>query len=223
MTQFIVFISLVFALVLWAMYRRHHRQVMQDRAALFNEAYKVLNIRQSVADRAGFRHVLGQFAGHSVALRLEIDNLTARKLPVMWLHITMLRPDDASGSLDILVRPNSSDVFSPGWNWGREVTPLKSWPQHARYVSRGQPPVLQTIDNDIRTIFADQRAKELLITPEAARLTYLIKQADRGHYLLLRTADFDMQPLDSAEIAALARQLQTLLVNLDGIHYEKAA
>ncbi len=223
MTLFISFISLVFAIVLWQLYRRHHRQVVGDRAALFDEAHKVLNIRHSVADRAGFRHVLGHFAGHSVALRLEVDNLTARKLPIMWLHITMLRPDDASDSLDILVRPSNSDVFSPGWNWDREITPLKSWPQHARYVSRGNAPVLQKIDSDVRTIFADQRAKELLITPEAVRLTYLIKQADRGHYLLLRTADFDMEPLDPSEIAALTRQLQNVLVKLDRVSYENAA
>jgi hypothetical protein len=223
MAQFIFVMAAVFSVVLWLMYRRHHRRVMQARSVLLSQSNKVINIKQSVVDRAGFRHLLGEFAGTTVGLKLEVDNLTARKLPVMWLHITMLRPSGSSGSLDILVRPQSSDVFSPGWDWNRPITPLRSWPQHARYVSRDRTPLLQTIDSDVRTIFADQRAKELLITPESVRLTYLVRQAERGQYLLLRSAEFDMQPIDSAEIAALTRQLQTLVVNLDGVRCDEAA
>lgn len=223
MTLFISLMVVTFSVLLWLMYRRHYRQVMQDRAALLNESHKVIRIKQSVIDQAGFGHVSGEFAGSSVVLKLEVDSLTARKLPVMWLHITMLRRRGSEGSLDILVRPQNSDIFSPGWNWPKQITPLKSWPQHARYSSMDKAPVLEKIDKDVSSIFADQRAKALLITPEAVRLTYLIRQADRGHYLLLRTADFDMQPLDSAEIGALTRQLHNLLINLDGENYEKAA
>lgn len=223
MTQLIIVMAVVFSGVLWLMYLRHHHRVMQDRAALLSHSEKVIAIRESRIDKAGFRHVAGVFDGAGVSLKLEVDNLTARKLPIMWLHITMLRPPGRKDSLDILARPQNSDVFSPGWNWYKQVTPLKSWPQHARYVSQGSVPVLESIDSDIRTIFADQRAKEVLITPESVRLTYLIRQADRGHYLLLRTADFDMEPIDSAEIAALTRQLQTLLSNLDRRVFDEAA
>lgn len=223
MTVFLSLLSVGFGLVLWLMYRRHHQQVLRDRSALLNDCDKVLNIMQTQNDRAGFPQLLGEFAGNTVALRLEVDNLTPRKLPIMWLHITLLRMKGATGSLDVLVRPQPSDVFSPGWNWQKTVTPPKNWPQHARYSSQGRVPPLQAIDNDVRTLFADQHAKELLITPESIRLTYLVRQADRGHYLLLRTADFDMQPIDSAEIGACLRQLQTLMLNLDGVQCDEAA
>lgn len=223
MTQLIILMIVVFSMCLWLIYRRHHHQILRDRAALLSESHKVIDIKQRVLDQAGFAHLAGEFAGTSVALKLEVDNLTARKLPIMWLHITMLRPAGSEGSLDILMRPQSGDVFSPGWNWERPVTPPKNWPQHARYVSKNKVPSLQRIDGDIQSIFADQRVKALLITPDAVRLTYLARQGDRGQYLLLRMADFDMQPLDPTEIAALSRQLQTLLFNLDGGHYEKAA
>jgi len=223
MTAFLSVLSVGFGLLLWLMYRRHHQQVLQDRSTLLSDSDKVLSVTQTQTDRAGFPQLLGEFGGHTVALRLEVDNLTPRKLPIMWLHLTLLRPARSTGSLDILVRPQPSDVFSPGWNWLKTVTPLKSWPQHARYSSQGTVPPLQAIDNDVRTIFADQYAKELLITPESVRLTYLVRQADRGHYLLLRTADFDMQPIDSAEIGACLRQLQTLMLNLDGVQCDEAA
>lgn len=223
MSQLIFVLAVIFGLILWGMYTKHHKQAMQARRSLLDNSDKVIHIKHSQVDRAGFRHVSGDFDGSGVSLKLEVDNLTARKLPVMWLHISMLRPKEREGSLDILVRPQSGDAFSPGWNWERAVTPLKSWPQHARYVTRQQTPVLQTIDSDVRTIFADQRAKELLITPELVRLTYMVRQADRGNYLLMRSAEFDMQPIDSAEIAALTRQLSRLLMNLDGEVCDEAA
>lgn len=223
MTAFLILMSIGFALMLWLMYRRHHNQVMQARNSLFSDVEKLITIKQSVHDRAGFPQLLGEFSNNTVALRLEVDNLTPRKLPIMWLHITLLRQTNANDSLDILVRPQPSDVFSPGWDWPKTITPPKNWPQHARYSSQGRAPMLQSIDSDIRTIFADQRAKEILITPETVRFTYLVRQADRGHYLLLRAADFDMQPIESDEIAACIRQLQKLLVNLDGVQCDEAA
>ncbi|MEX1200138.1 MAG: hypothetical protein WEB02_05055 [Methylophaga sp.] len=223
MTQFIFVMAAVFSVLLWRMYRRHHHAVMQARTSLLSQSSQVIDIKKTVDDRAGFRHLVGEYAGNTVSLKLEVDNLTARKLPVMWLHITMLRPMNSEGSLDILVRPHTSDVFSPGWNWNAAVTPLKNWPEHARYVSRDRAPSLQMIDNDVRTIFTDQRAKELLITPGSVRLTYLIRQAERGQYLLLRSAEFDMQPIDPADIEALTRQLEKLLGNLDGVQCDEAA
>lgn len=223
MTPLVIVLTIIFALVLCLMYQRHHRQVMQDRAGFLSESHKVIDIKKSRLDKTGFHRVQGEFAGHSVALKLEIDSLTARKLPILWLHVTMRRAAVGKESLDMLMRPQPSDVFSPGWNWHKVIVPLKSWPQHARYVSQGRVPELKHIDNDVRTIFADQRAKELLIMPEYIRLTYLVRQADRGHYLLLRSADFDMAPMDPAEIGALLRQLQTVMGHLDGVNYESAA
>lgn len=223
MSPFIFPLAVIFSLVLWTIYRKHHKQAIAARGSLLDDCDKVIRIKHSQVDRAGFRHVSGELGDTKVGLKLEVDNLTARKLPVMWLHITMLRPREAEGSLDILIRPQSCDAFSPGWNWNQMVMPPRDWPQHARYVTRDKAPVLQTIDSDVRTIFADQKAKELLITPEMVRLTYMVRQADRGNYLLMRNAEFDMQPIDSAEIAALTRQLNRLLINLDKEVCDEAA
>ena len=61
-----------------------------------------------------------------------------------------------------------------------------------------------------------------MVTPERIRLTYMARQADRGHYLLLRAAEFDYTPIDADEVAALLRQLQHLLVNLEEVCHEAA-
>lgn len=215
MTQLIIVLFVVsLSLLLWALYQRYRQHLIKSRAGLLSQSDKVIEISKSVTDRAGLSHIRGRFADTDVSLKVELGTASSRKQADIWLHITVYRHTESQSSLDILARPQTSDVFSPGWNWSRPVTPLKSWPQHARYMSRDKAPVLQHIDSDVRTIFADQQVKGLLIVPEAIRLTYLIKHNGRGPYPLL--GDADMQPVDSAEIAALTRQLQKLVLNLDG-------
>ncbi|KGM06919.1 hypothetical protein LP43_1414 [Methylophaga thiooxydans] len=223
MPELVVSLAIFFSVVLWWLYKKHDNQVSQSRAALLSDCNKVMTINETHYDRAGYAAIKGDFSGSSISLRLEVDNLTARKIPVMWLHIAMPREDQHGGSLDILVRPQINDVYSPSWNWNETVTPLSGWPHHARYMSNGAPPELSKIDADVRTLFADERTKELVVTPETVRLTYLIRQADRGHYLLLRSIEFDQSPIDSDEIAALTHQLRHLVSSLAGGYQNESA
>lgn len=224
MSEFIIVsLAVLFSLVLWWMYRKHHQQVSQSRAALLSDCNKVITISETQFDSAGYAAIKGEFASTPISLRLEVDNLTARKIPVMWLHITMPRQDKNGGSLDVLVRPQINDIYSPSWSWNKVVTPLTGWPQHARFMSKDKTPDLTLIDDDVRNLFADERTKELVVTPEAVRLTYLIRQADRGHYLLLRSVDFDQSPIDSDQLAALGRQLRHLLGSLEGGYQNEVA
>jgi len=207
---------IVFSFSLWWLYKKHHRQVIESRANLLNGFAKVMTVDDTHFNAAGYASLKGVFNQTPLSLRVEVDNLTARKIPVMWLHIKLHNTPAIYGSLDILVRPQNTEIYSPSWQWPLPVEPLVGWPQHARYMSRDVTPDLQAIDTDVRTIFADEKVKELLITPEAVRLTYLIRQADRGNYLLLRSVQFDDEPIDSDQVMALTRQLQRLQQNLVG-------
>lgn len=217
MSELGVFMLLiVFSISLWWIYKQHHRQVIQSRANLLNGFAKVMKVNETHFNAAGYAALKGVFNQTPLSLRVEVDNLTARKIPVMWLHIKLHNTSSINGSLDILVRPQNTEIYSPSWLWSQPVEPLAGWPQHARYMSRDVTPNLQAIDTDVRTLFADEKVKELLITPEAVRLTYMIRQADRGNYLLLRSVQFDDDPIDSDQVAALTRQLQRLQQNLVG-------
>lgn len=194
-------------------YRRHRQSLFRSCADLLKDTNKVIDISRSVTDPAGLGHVSGRFAGSDVSLTLEKSESKKHQPGQLWLHITLYRREGSTGSLDILIRPQVSDTFSPGWQWRRAVTPLKSWPQHARYMSRDRPPILQHLDSDVRTLFADQQVKALLILPESVRLTCLLQQS----------ANREWQPVDSAEVAALTRQLQTLVMKLDAVFISKVA
>jgi hypothetical protein len=52
-------------------------------------------------------------------------------------------------------------------------------------------------------MFEDPRVKELLVTPHGVRIVYQLDQAERGHYLVLRQAQFSEQPVP----ALLAQRL----------------
>ncbi|MCL5975529.1 MAG: hypothetical protein M1270_06875 [Gammaproteobacteria bacterium] len=217
MSEFGIFTLLVvFSISLWWIYKQHHLQVIQSRANLLNGFAKIMEVSETYFNTAGYASLQGVFNQTPLSLRIEVDNLTARKIPVMWLHIKLHNTSATNGSLDILVRPQNTEVYSPSWQWSQPIKPLAGWPQHARYMSRDVAPDLQAIDTDVRTLFADEKVKELLITPDAVRLTYMIRQADRGNYLLLRSVQFDDEPIDSDQVAALTRQLQRLQQKLIG-------
>ena len=217
MSEFGIFTLLVvFSISLWWIYKQHHLQVIQSRANLLNGFAKVMTVHETHFNTAGYASLKGVFNQSPLSLRVEVDNLTARKIPVMWLHIKLPNTSATNGSLDILVRPQNTEFYSPSWQWSEPVKPLAGWPEHARYMSREVPPDLQAIDTDVQRLFADEKVKELLITPDAVRLTYLIRQADRGNYLLLRSVQFDDEPIDSDQVVALTRQLQRLQQNLIG-------
>ena len=53
-------------------------------------------------------------------------------------------------------------------------------------------------------IFADGRAKELLITPNGVRIVWLLAEADRARYGVFRQAEFGDAGFDPALIESLA-------------------
>lgn len=221
---YVLTLALFSSSCLFVMYRHHHRQVLVSRQQLFDDCHTLVELTSSKTDEQGYTSIYADWNNTRVKLSVEVDNLTARKLPVMWMHITLFRThkDSSGASLDILARPQNTESFSPSWQWIKPVTPLAGWPQHARYMTKTQPPSLTSIDQDVKDLFADVRCKELLITPVAIRLTFLAKQSDRGHYLLLRAINFDDKPIESSLVKGLLNKLDALAGHLDEVQNEAA-
>ncbi|TIT05073.1 MAG: hypothetical protein E5W74_33200, partial [Mesorhizobium sp.] len=59
-------------------------------------------------------------------------------------------------------------------------------------------------------IFAEGRAKELLITPKGVRIVWLLAEAERARYGVFRQAAFDGAGLDPALIERLLEAASTL-------------
>ena len=217
MPIFNIVLAILFAAILCWMYRRHHLKTWEGRSRLFDECRGLLQNPRVIRNEAGYAQLEGDFQGYRVRLGLEEDHLTMRKIPSLWLHLVVEGKGNATaGTLDMLMRPQNTEFYSPSWNWDGTVTPLPGWPGHALYRTQDTPPDLQLIDAHVRQLFSDEKAKELLLTPRAVRVTYQAKQAERGEYLLLRAASFDHLPLHSDTVLPLLARAIGIRQDLEG-------
>jgi hypothetical protein len=155
----------------------------------------------------------GQALGQETELRLVVDILQARKLPVLWLHVTIKRPLAVCGAIDLMARATNAEIDSP-YNAFVETLPLPpDWPDQVTIRGQNLPvvaPILRQIEPEVRAFFGDTRAKELLLTRKGIRLVYRFNESDRGHYLMTRTPKFDQNEIgpDAVErLLALAKSI----------------
>ncbi|MFM9912881.1 MAG: hypothetical protein ACKVN9_05050 [Methylophilaceae bacterium] len=210
-------LAAAFCAVLWWMYHSHHRKTQTGRAKLLDDCVSLLQNPVLSLNEAGYAKLEGNFQGCRMRVMLEEDHMTMRKIPSLWLHVVAEAHRPIKGSLDILVRPQNTEFYSPSWDWNGKVQPLPDWPNHATYRTQDVPPDLPALDAHVRVFFRDDKAKELLVTPKAVRLTYQAKQAERGEYLLLRAANFDHESLPSSMLQAMLDCASAINRDLQGV------
>ena len=81
-----------------------------------------------------------------------------------------------------------------------------NWPQHAiiKYLKKRIDISLPA--QYVPRLFADEKMKELLITPAMVRLNYMVKQVDRCEYLIMRNALYDAALISKDCVEALLKQ-----------------
>jgi hypothetical protein len=179
------------AIALPWMYLRDARHQRRSRAQLFAQCLSVLQAYRVTQNGGDFPVLEGRYRGHSVKLEPVLDAVAWRKVPSLWLKVTVLAPNPWPGVLDFLVRPQGVEFYSPGSELAHAMRVPPSWPQHA-VLNCDDPqkvPPLALIEPHI-ALFADQQMKELLITPRGTRLVRQLWQAERADYLVLRQARF---------------------------------
>jgi hypothetical protein len=134
------------------------------------------------------------------------DTLGWRKLPPLWLLVKVLANKPNQGSLDLIVRPANNEFYSPSWQWDGNLTIPNNWPQHAIIKYLHKPIDISLLEHIVPTLFSDLKMKELLIMPEFVRLTYMVKQADRGEYLIMRNAVYNDAPIAQDIVESLIKQ-----------------
>ena len=211
-------LSVLFLAVLTWMYMHHHRRTMAGRTGLLDACKPLLRSAMPGRNEAGYATLEGVYEGYRVRLTLEEDHLAMRKIPSLWLHL-LIESDmpGTAGTLGMLVRPQNTEFYSPSWDWEEAVAPPAGWPSHAIYRTRGVLPDIARIDARVKQLFDDEKTKELIVTPQRIRLTYQAKQAERGDYLLLRSATFDHDPVSSETVHALLRHGIGLRRDLEGV------
>lgn len=186
--------------VLVYMYRRNRRTLAALRGAVFVPAYDLFESYRVVQDGIAYPELTGTYRGHRFHIDAVLDTLTVRKLPVLWLRVSLLAPLPGLATLDILVRSHNVEFYSPSANLPHRLEPRPGWPGDAmiRTDNEGRLADLAVLDRHIE-VFAEPTTKELLVTPKGVRIVHLLDQARRAEYLVLRQAEF-ASPQVSADL-----------------------
>ena len=202
----VVLIAVVMLATMYRKYRHAVRYRVEARGRLFDECCILLQQAQQSQDRAGLPVLHGNYAGYKVSLSVVEDTLGWRKVPPLWLLIKVEGNGLSSGTLDYIVRPTNNEFYSPSWQWDGVLTIPPTWPQHAILKYQQQSVDLTLLETFVPPLFADANMKELLLTPNMVRLTYMVKQAERGEYLIMRNAIYENTPIAKIAVERLLKQ-----------------
>ena len=185
------------------------------KAALAADAASVRSVVADAADisdgTAGVVTWAGSWNGQRVQLRTIVDTLATRKLPTRWLSVSVTEPVAVAGTFDMMMRPNSATTFSNFDHLPHTLPKVLGFPAEAVLkTDRRGVAFPQDLIAAHTEVFAEGRAKELLITPKGVRIVWLLAEAERARYGVFRQAAFGDAGIDPALIERLLEAASTL-------------
>ncbi|HML42165.1 MULTISPECIES: hypothetical protein [Hyphomicrobium] len=207
-TALISFIAIVGPLTWLAL--RDHKALRASRAGLLDDCARLFNGYALTHSGDSFPKLSGRCDRRNVDIRLISDTMTIRRLPQLWLQVTVLEKVQGSTGLAVLVRPSGYEFYSltPQFPYILETPP--EFPPEV--IIRGEnaraEKLLEKLAKPMAAILADPRVKEIAVTREGLRIIRQAGEGRRGEYLLLRQAVFD-------EAAVSADQFQSVLAEID--------
>jgi hypothetical protein len=179
----------------WKLYRNYSQVLARkesDRQHLFANALAVIeNISFEQQGPQEFPRLSGAYKGFPVQVKPVVDTLPTRRLPALWLLVTVQSPLPLKARFDMMMRPAGPTTFS---NFDLLPQTLKhpaGFPEHAVIRTDNADDVLpaEIIRPHIAPFFGPH-AKELLITENGVRMVWLLAEADRARYGVFRQAEF---------------------------------
>jgi hypothetical protein len=165
--------------------------------------------RKAVAD-TGFARISGQYRGQVFDIQVVPDSLSLRKLPCLWLLVSLVERLPVAGTFDVMLRATGNETFSKFGDLPDQMTAPPGFPEGC------------TIRTDARTMpgaavigrymagLDTARLKEVVVAQAGVRVVWLAEQADRGRYLLFRDAEM-------GDLALQPAVLQPLMDGLCGL------
>lgn len=193
----LIALAVAFTAILWGIYARDRRRIRRLRAGLFERCRDLFESCRVTQDGIDVAVLEGRYRGHDFRVEPIIDHVNLRKVPSLWLLVTLRAPVPWRGALDLLVRPQNTEFYSPSAELPVALELPAGWPTHAALRSDrpDEAPPEAVIARHIG-FFDDPRAKELVVAPRGVRLVYQADQARRSHYLVLRQAEFEKPALE---------------------------
>jgi hypothetical protein len=166
---------------------------------------------------SGYVKVIGTYRGLPAIFEPVVDTLNVRKLPVLWLMVTVPQPVQTGATFDLMMRASGLEVFSGYRDLDHTINPPPGFPEWAG-IRTDDPMRLPPAEifSPYLARFHEGVGKELLVTPKGLRMVVMIDQGDRGSYLIFRDASFGATQL-------APDMLRSILDDLHALHGDLAA
>ena len=176
-----------------ALARKELHNDLRQRRSLLDAAVGLLENPSVTVGGDGYPRLHGICSdGHRVSLEVVPDSLVPRRLPQLWLKLTLLNPEVAPRpSIGVLARPIGTEFYSRVLGLPDMIVP--SFASDFPLLMRGRgatEAVVQRTSGLFRTLFADPALKEIVITPRGAGSVRRIAEGDRGAHVLYRQMRF---------------------------------
>lgn len=198
---------------------REHRDVLRRRAHLLDAAGDLFaGSRISIAPDS-FPVLDGSLPDdRRIRIELIADTLVFRRLPQLWLKLTLAEPDiRRRPRIGALSRPTGAEFYSL----------VHDLPERIDVADVDNPLLIRGDRNltaqDVeqatamfRMLFRDPAMKETVIMPRGVRLVRQVAEGDRGAHLLLRQVRFPVDEISPDLIHRAVEDLQALSRTLEG-------
>lgn len=183
----------------------------RTRANYFSAVKSLFDGGETRLQPTGFPRMTGRRAGLAFDLQAVPDTLTFRKLPALWVLVTLPEPMPLQATLDLMARPSGNEPFTRFSALPQSLPTPSDLPKEIAVRSddatRIPPPDLVARHADL---FADPRVKELVLSPKGLRIVILAEEADRGRFLIFREAEMGRAPLQPARLEPLLDRLAAI-------------
>jgi hypothetical protein len=180
------------------------------RAAYFDAIKPLFSGVDERIEPTGFPRLTGRHYSHAFDLQAIPDTLTFRKLPALWVMLTLPESLPLQATLDLMARPSGNEPFSRFATLPCRLPPVPGLPKEVALHCDDGPLPPANLLSDYADLFHDAQVKELVLSPKGLRIVILAEEADRGRFLIFREAEMGMTPLDPGRIAPLLDRMRAL-------------
>ena len=161
------------------------------------------DVRKGVAD-TGFARVSGHYRGQLFDVQVVPDSLSLRKLPCLWLLVTLVERLPVAGTVDVMLRATGAETFSKFGTLPDQIAAPAGFPHGCtiRTDTADDLPDLAAVGRYMNGLDT-ARLKEVVVAQAGVRVVWLVEEADRGRYLLFRDAEMGAAPLPAQVLQPL--------------------
>ncbi|WP_272001697.1 hypothetical protein [Roseovarius sp. ZX-A-9] len=191
--------------------RRAARARSGTRGAFLNDCHALLSQPRTQTAPTGYPRLAGKYHGVEADIQVMSDTLTFRKLPALWVLVTLPGPLPIGATVDLMIRPMGVEPFSRFHKLNTQVDRPEDFPEDCaiRTDSKADMPSEALVRAHLH-LFDDPTVKELVISPKGVRLVFLADEAQRSRYLIYRDNEMGQVPLPADRLASKLDALLTL-------------